>query len=147
MININNTFYGYYFPDNIQDTYLFEKEDSIEIWKSFIDTKAKNFFQLKDNNIIFSNVKIIGNWRSFYDNEDILGLKNLFIKKLNWDLKDDIYFCINNENIIKTNVEIFYNNCFSFFEVYDDCPIIINSCNDINKYIYFAPLGGIFGRE
>ncbi|KMQ67372.1 hypothetical protein ACM39_13085 [Chryseobacterium sp. FH2] len=103
---IKKTFYSEYFDDNVEDIYLLDKSESSKLWWSYIDKVANNFFKLNDNNQIIFNSKNVGDWRQYYDTDDIPGLQNFLTSILNWDKEELIFFCINKETVIKTSYEI-----------------------------------------
>ncbi|WP_137905279.1 DUF2947 family protein [Chryseobacterium sp. 2VB] len=138
---ITKTFYSEYFDEAIEDIYLLEKETASKLWELKIDSKSNNFFKLSNDNIIILNSKNIGDWRNYYDKDDILGLQSFLNLNIKWKSDNIVLFCINKETIIKTNYGIFLNNIFNFLELYDDCPILLN---ENGECMYFAPLGNIF---
>lgn len=143
-IFIKKTIYGEYFDDKIQDVYLLNKSSAFNIWSKYIDRNSNSFFRLDDSNPIILNASVKGYWRDLYDFEDLSKLKNILLSILDWQDSDQIYFCLNKSTIIETNYSVLLNNIFSFLELYDDCPIIIN-CNKKNtEYIYFTSFGDIY---
>lgn len=138
---ITGTFYSEYFDESIKDIYLLEKNLATKLWDLRIDPNANNFFRLDDNNPIIYNSKSIGDWRSYYDQDDILGLQSYLNSNVAWKSDSLVFFCINRETIIKTNYNIFLNNIFNFLELHDDCPILLNESGEC---MYFAPFGNIF---
>lgn len=139
---ITKTFYSEYFDKEVKDIYLLEKDVASKLWESKIDSKSNSFFRLSDDNPIIFNSKNIGDWKSYYNEDNISDLQSFLNSTTNWENDNTVFFCINKETIIKTNYSTFLNNIFNFLEVNDDCPILLN--NENPECIYFAPLGNIF---
>lgn len=138
---ITKTFYSEYFDGDVKNIYLLSREEASKLWDLKIDFKSNNYFRLSNDNIIIINSKNIGDWRSYYDNDDDKGLQSFLNSIISWGSDNEVFFCINRETIIKTNYESFLNNIFNFLELYDDCPILLN---ENGECIYFASLGTIF---
>lgn len=143
-IFIRNTIYGEYFDNAVKNIYLLEENEASNIWIKFIDRKSYNFYKIKDENPIILSARNIGDWRDYYDENKLEDFQLFISTKLDWDIGDQVFFCINKEVIIKTTYSIFLENIFNFLELYDDCPILFNDRDNYVEYIYFASLGRIF---
>ncbi|MYZ61809.1 DUF2947 family protein [Elizabethkingia anophelis] len=139
---IKKTFYSEYFDEKIENIYLLDEDEASKLWSDKIDKSSNNFYKINDDNPIIYNSKNIGDWKNYYDSNNILGLQKFLKSILNWEKDELVFFCINKNTIITTLYHVFLENICNFLELYDDCPILIS--HEKLECIYFTPLGNTF---
>ncbi|KGO09073.1 hypothetical protein KS04_16805, partial [Elizabethkingia miricola] len=139
---IKKTFYSEYFDEKIENIYLLDEDKASKLWSDKIDKSSNNFYQINDDNPIIYNSKNIGDWRNYYDSNNILGLQKFLKSILNWEKEELVFFCINKKYYYNNTLSCLFRKYFNFLELYDDCPILIS--HEKLECIYFTPLGNTF---
>ncbi len=141
---LDSDYKDYFEGANSRDVYLLSKTCANAAWEEAIDSKAKSYFDLPDDNwVVTCNSTSIGDWMTSYNDDERKPVSKILRRNVNWPEDTIIHFFVNRDIVFQSTWFNFIEAWDDFIAVEDDCPMIVPTTGKTEGAILFRPIGDI----